>query len=100
MRVNDQNAVGSAASDIGRTQDVQTSDRTGAAQSSNPYSNGDRVEFSSTLGSLSQAISAESSQRSSRVQAIAAAYQNGTYSADPMTISKAMVADAATAGSF
>jgi anti-sigma28 factor (negative regulator of flagellin synthesis) len=86
MRVNDQNAAGSATGNIGSTQDVQRSDRSGAAQSSNPDSNGDRVEFSSALGSLSQAISA--------------AYQNGTYRVDPMTISKAMVADAATAGSF
>lgn len=100
MRVNDQNAVGSATADIGSTQGVQNSDRSGAARSGNPDSNGDRVEFSSALGSLSQAVSAESTQRSSRVQSIAAAYQNGTYRPDPMTISKAMVADAATAGSF
>jgi len=100
MRVNDQNALGSAAADVGRAQDVQKADRSSAARSGNSDSNGDRVELSSTLGRLSQAISAANVQHSSRVQAVAAAYQNGTYRPDPVAISKAMVADAASAGSF
>jgi anti-sigma28 factor (negative regulator of flagellin synthesis) len=93
MRVNNQNATGSAAVETGRTQDTQTSGR-GSAGSAD--SNSDTVEFSSALGGLSRAVSTESAQRSSRVQAVATAYQNGTYRADPRAISRAMISEAAS----
>ncbi len=98
MRVNDANTAGSAATELGRTQDVQKPESTSTAQSGNSDSSGDRVEFSSTLGQLSQAISSQDTQRSSRVQAVAAAYQNGTYRPNPAAISSAMVSDALSAG--
>ena len=94
MTVNNQNALGSAAAETGRAQDIQKADRGDTASSGNADADGDRVEFSSTLGRLSQAISTEGAQRSSRVQAVAAAYQNGTYRPDPVAISRAMVASA------
>jgi flagellar biosynthesis anti-sigma factor FlgM len=98
MKVNDWNAAGSAAAGTGRTQDVQTSDRGNAvARTGNADSNGDTVEFSSTLGDLSRAVSAESAGRASRVQAVASAYQNGTYQVDPVAVSRAMISEAAAA---
>ena len=100
MRVNDFNPSGSAATETGRTLDIQKPDRGDATQSGKTFSSGDSVEFSATLGGLSRAVSAESAQRNNRVQAVSAAYQDGTYRPDPVAISRAMVTEASASGQF
>ena len=84
MRIYDVNLTGSSAAESGRAQETQRSDRSGGARAGGAGANGssDRVEFSSTLGRLSQAMSADESSRASRVQALAAQYQSGTYRPD------------------
>jgi anti-sigma28 factor (negative regulator of flagellin synthesis) len=94
MRVHNENAPGSAAAGTGCTQEVQKSAQGNASRTSGTDSSGDHVEFSSSLGKLSQIISTDSIQRNSRVQSVAAAYQAGTYRPDPMAVSRAMITDA------
>ena len=97
MRVNDRNTLGSAAVEAGRTADTQKSDRTETARAGTDPSS-DRVEFSASLSRLSRAISADNVQRKSQVQALAAAYQAGTYRPHSVGASRGLIAEAAAAG--
>jgi anti-sigma28 factor (negative regulator of flagellin synthesis) len=94
MRVSDRNTMGPAASEAGRAQETQKLERAGSAPSGAADSGGDRVEFSSSLGQLAQAISADGTQRAGRVQALAAAYQTGKYHPDSQATSQGMIAEA------
>jgi hypothetical protein len=98
MRVNDRNALGSAAVEAGRAADTQKSDRTDAARAGAVDPGSDRVEFSTSLSRLSHAISVDSAQRNSRVRALAAAYQAGTYQPQSLGASRGLIAEAAGAG--
>jgi len=98
MRINDRNLMGPAASETGRTPETQKLDRTGASSSGAPESGGDRVEFSSSLGRLAQALSSHAAQRSSRVESLAALYQSGGYRADSQATSQSMISEALAAG--
>jgi len=93
MRINNGNTAGAAA-ETGSTQNVQKSAQNGNASAGALGPDSDQVEFSSTLGGLSRAIANESTQRQSRVQSVAAAYQSGRYQANSLAISRAMIADA------
>jgi anti-sigma28 factor (negative regulator of flagellin synthesis) len=97
MRVQDSNNIGPAPPKAGRAQEIQKIDRAGASSSGAVDSGGDRVEFSSSLGRLAQAISTDSAQRASRVQALAAAYQAGRYRADSQATSQGMISEALAA---
>jgi anti-sigma28 factor (negative regulator of flagellin synthesis) len=100
MRVYDLNLTGSAAAETGRAQETQRAEKgagTGSsAKSASAF--GDRVELSSTLGRLSQAISADGQERAARVQALAAQYQAGNYNTDSMATARGMVAEALATG--
>jgi hypothetical protein len=100
MRIYDVNLTGSSAAESGRAQETQRSDRGGGARTGGAGANGssDRVEFSSTLGRLSQAMAADGSSRASQVQALAAQYQAGKYQPDSLATSKGMVAEALAPG--
>ena len=98
MKVYDSNLTGTAAAGTGRTQDAQKpgrSEKSGTAGSGGPV---DRVEFSNALGSLSRAISIDGSSRASRVQALAAQYQSGSYRPDSAATSRAMVSESLAGG--
>jgi anti-sigma28 factor (negative regulator of flagellin synthesis) len=94
MRVQDSNNLTPGASETGPARETQRLDPAGATRSSAADSVGDRVEFSSSLGRLSQAISSDSAQRASRVQTLATAYQTGRYHADSQATSQGMIAEA------
>ena len=98
MRVNDRNTMGPAASETGRLQDTQKPDRAGTSRTGAADSGGDRVEFSSSLGQLAQAIATDSATRAGRVQALAASYQAGQYRPDSQATSQGMIAEAIAAG--
>jgi anti-sigma28 factor (negative regulator of flagellin synthesis) len=100
MRIYDVNLTGTAAAESGRAQETQRSDRAGGARTGGSSANGtgDRVELSSTLGRLSQALSAYGSSRTGRVQALAAQFQSGTYRPDSLATSKGMVSEALAVG--
>jgi hypothetical protein len=98
MRVNDRNTTGAPPSQTGRAQETQKLDRGGpTTPAASGDSGGDRVELSSTLGRLSQALSSFSSQRASRVQALTADYQTGRLQADSAATSRGVVSEALAA---
>jgi len=100
MRVYDVNLTSTSAAQSGRAQETQKADRAGSGRAggSGTAGNGDRVEFSSTLGRLSQALAADGSDRASRVQALAAQYQSGQYQPDSLATSRGMISEALAAG--
>jgi anti-sigma28 factor (negative regulator of flagellin synthesis) len=98
MRIHDPNLTGATGAEAARAQVTQRSGQTGVSESCRSASSGDRVEFSSTLGSLARAISIDSVGRANRVQALASLYQSGNYKADSAATSLAMVTDALSAG--
>ena len=95
MRIQDRTSLGPAAAETERTPETkktgrESTGRTGSAGSAD----GDRIELSSTLGRLSQAIAANGVQRADRVQALTADYQNGRFHPDPVATSRAMITEA------
>jgi len=98
MRVNDRNTLGPAKVEAGLTADTQKSDRTDKASAGAVDPTSDRVEFSASLSRLSRAISVDNAQRQSHVQALAAAYQTGTYRPHSLGASRGLIAEATGAG--
>ncbi len=90
---------GLTAAETGQTQDVQKltngSVKTATLRSD---TSGDRVEFSGNLGRLSRTLATYDTGRASRVQALAAQYQGGTYRPDSAATSRGMVSEALGAG--
>jgi anti-sigma28 factor (negative regulator of flagellin synthesis) len=86
--------AGSAASGLGRTQELSTS-TTGSRPSSGASSGGeDQVQISS----LSSSLAAHGSERAARVSALAAAVQSGSYQVNSKDVSRALVDHALQAG--
>ena len=100
MRVYDLNLTGAAAAEAGRAQESQRVEKGAGGRSSAAGATGseDRVELSSTLGRLAQALSANGLERAARVQALAAQYQAGSYRVDAAATAKGMVAEALVIG--
>lgn len=94
MRIDERNPLGPSAPEAGRAGETQKTQREDPAQPDASGAGGDRVELSSTLGRLSQAISDYGAQRASRVNALATDYQHGQYRADPVATSRAIIAQA------
>jgi anti-sigma28 factor (negative regulator of flagellin synthesis) len=97
MQIHNQSPTGATGAAAARAQVTQRSGQTGASESSRSAPSGDRVEFSSALGSLARAISTDSVGRANRVQALASQYQSGSYKVDSAATSLAMVTDALSA---
>jgi anti-sigma28 factor (negative regulator of flagellin synthesis) len=96
MRIYDVNLTGPSAAESGRAQETQKSGRSGSggAGGAATSGSGDSVEFSSTLGRLSQTMQSYGSARASRVQSLSTQYQGGNYRPDSVATSKGMVTDA------
>jgi anti-sigma28 factor (negative regulator of flagellin synthesis) len=90
MRVDQRNLTGAA--ETGRSRETQSIGRDGRSVSSTNQggSGNDRVE----LSTLSRALTASASSRSSRIDQLTAQYQAGQYQPDPAETSKSMLADA------
>ena len=99
MRVNDGNTLGRSTAETGRTPETQKVERGESTRTNAAGGTGgaDRVELSSTLGRLSQAISIYADQRASRVEALAAEYQSGRYVPDAAATSRGLIAEALSA---
>jgi anti-sigma28 factor (negative regulator of flagellin synthesis) len=95
MKVYDRNLTGTAPPEPSQTQEAERSGRSGGTdQTGGAVGGGDRVELSSTLGSLSRALSSYSSDRAGRVQQLAAQYLSGSYQPDTAAISRGIVQEA------
>ena len=92
MKVTSQDVSQSGVAGAGGAHDAHKSAGSGGTNKSS--SGGDHVDFSSALGSLSRAMSSDSSGRHSKVQALAAQYQAGSYTPDSMAISRGLVSEA------
>ena len=100
MKIYDLNLTGgAAAAGTGRTQESQRSSQAAGSQTGATAGAGDRVEFSSTLGRLSMALSAHDSARANRIQALAQQYQSGTHRPDAAATARGMVSEAMAASS-
>ena len=99
MKVYDRNLAGAAAAGSNRTEDTR---KAGTASSSGTSSSrstsGDQVQFSGTLGRLSQALSAQGSERAAKVAALSAAYRSGNYQPNAAGTAKGLVSEALSAG--
>jgi flagellar biosynthesis anti-sigma factor FlgM len=91
MRINDGNLTGT--SEAGRAPETQKAEAGGAARTPLAQGGGDRVEFSGSLGALARAVSSDQTGRASRIAALAAQVQSGTYQPDPAAISRGMIAE-------
>ena len=101
MRVDDHSLSGVPTTESGRTQEtgrINREDDIRSVSGSESGNTGDQVELSSTLGSLSRAISADDAGRQGKVEALAAQYQSGTYQADAQATSKGLISEALAAG--
>jgi hypothetical protein len=95
MRIYDRNLTGAAGTETGRAQETHRSEGgSGGSRGAAAGQGGDRVEFSQTLGRLSQALAHNDSAHAARLQALTASYQSGNYHPDSSAVSRAMVADA------
>jgi anti-sigma28 factor (negative regulator of flagellin synthesis) len=98
MRIYDVNLTGSSAAEAARAQEAQRTDRSSSSRSVGTNAGGDSIEFSSSLGRLSQTMASYTSSRSSRVEALAAQFQSGTYRPDSAATSKGVVSEALATG--
>jgi Anti-sigma-28 factor, FlgM len=100
MRVDDRNLTSGPAVESGRAQDTQRISREDSLRSGSKVdsSGGDQVELSSTLGSLSRAMSAYGTDRESRVASLTAQYRSGSYQANSLATSRGMVSEALATG--
>jgi anti-sigma28 factor (negative regulator of flagellin synthesis) len=96
MRVNDRNLTGATPAESGRAQNTEKLDRNQGVRAGTAATDrtGDRVELSSTLETLSRAMSAYRSERSHRVQALAGQFQSGSYHPDSAATARGMVPEA------
>jgi flagellar biosynthesis anti-sigma factor FlgM len=94
MKITSQNSTSASTSGTGSAQEIQKSGSGSPGAGAKSATGGDRVELSSTLGSLSRAMESYSSSRDSHVQALAAQYQSGTYKVDSAAISRGMISEA------
>ena len=98
MRIQDRSSLGPTTPQTGRAGETQKSGRdNGARTGATGSADGDRVELSSTLGRLSEAISAHGVQRANRVQALATDYQTGRFQPNSQGTSRAMIGEALSA---
>lgn len=93
MKVTSQDLSGLGAAGASSAQEVQKGG--GGSKSAGSGSGGsDRIDFSSTLGSLSRAMTSEGSTRQAKIQAITAQYQSGAYTADSAAIGRGLISEA------
>jgi anti-sigma28 factor (negative regulator of flagellin synthesis) len=98
MRIQNENLTGATGAATGRAQETHRFGQAEAAEASRGAQSGDRVELSSTLGSLARAISTDSAGRGNRVQELASSYQSGFYQTDSLATSRALLAEVFGAG--
>ena len=93
MKIDNHLLTGTAAGQTSRTQETHSADSSKETRQA-AQSGGDRVEFSGALGALSRAVSSEQTDRSSRIAALTAQVEKGTYQPDSRAISRGMINEA------
>src|ERR1043166_5198397 len=99
MRIHDRNLAGTEGAEAARTRETQKTEGTANAGNATVRNHdGDRVEFSNTLGRLSQALNMDHTAHTAKLQALTASYRNGTYRPDAAAVSRGMVSEALSGG--
>ena len=99
MRVDDRNLTGVPATESGPTQRTGRQDAVSPGTGTNNNSgSGDQVELSSTLGSLSRAMSLYGNDRQGRIEELTVQYQSGAYQANAAGTSQGLISEALAAG--
>jgi len=93
MRVSNHDLSGLGAAGTDGAQGTPRSGGSGSS-SANGGGGGDRIDFSSALGSLSRALSSFGASRSGAVQGLMAQYQSGSYAVDGPAVSRGLIAEA------
>ncbi len=93
MKVTNHNLTGLGATGADRAQDTSRTSG-GATGAGAGGGDGDRVDLSSMLGSLSRALSSFGSSRGAMVAGLAAQYQAGNYAADSGAIGRGLISEA------
>ncbi len=96
MRIDNQNLNGASGLQTGRTPETTPADALGSNSSTRGAGSisGDHAEISSLAENVSQALSAQSTNRASRIQELAQQYSAGTYRPSARSVSSAIVNDA------
>jgi len=96
MRINDLNLTGITSAEAARAQEAQKLNRSQGVRTGTAAADksGDHVELSSALETLSRALWASGTERTNRVQALAALYQSGNYHPDSAATARGMVSEA------
>lgn len=94
IRIYNDGLAGAAASEASRAQELSRASSTGKSSGTSAIGGEDQVSISS----LSETLSAQSSQRSARVQDLTAVYQSGQYQVNSQNVGSAIVNDALRAG--
>jgi hypothetical protein len=88
-------AQASQTASLGESQKVERDSQSGTGNTTGGATAGtDSVEFSSTLGRLSNALAAHGSAHSSRVEYLTAQYQSGNYRPNSYLTSRGIVSEA------
>ena len=100
MKIYDHNPAGAAGPESARVPETQRSGASAASRGSVQVEGGDdHVELSSSLGALSRAVSADQTNRASRIQALTAQVRSGEYRPDARAVSRGMISEALAGGS-
>ena len=94
MKISDRNLTNTSPTGSDRIEETQKTERQRNASGLLGSPGGDRVEFSAALDQLARAISAYGTDRSSRVQSLAALYRSGGYQPDSAATSRTLVTEA------
>jgi len=96
MRIENQNLNGAAGLQTGRTPETNPADALTSTSSTRGTGavNGDHADISSLAENVSQALSAQSVNRTQRIQELARQYSAGTYRPSAQSVSSAIVDDA------
>ena len=94
IRIYNDGLAGTAATEASRAQELSRATQAGRANGAASSSGEDQVEISS----LSESLSAQASQRATRVQDLTAVYRSGGYQPNSLDVSRALVNHALQAG--
>jgi flagellar biosynthesis anti-sigma factor FlgM len=99
VKINDSNQLAASQSSAAQTRQTEYAAGTGRTRQTNDVSHGgsgDNVQLSSLSASI-RAQNADSPERSAHVARVSAAVQGGTYTVDPVAISRGLINDSISA---
>lgn len=94
MKIYDVNLTGASAGSERAQEAQRVGSEAGSKSGAAASGAGDRIELSDALNSLGRAMSAYSSNRAAKVQALTAQYRSGNYRADSLATGRGIIMEA------